>query len=99
MKIHTEKIISIKTYSILAILISLLLQLRIFAQEDITFEKLVQISLEELMQMKVTSASGAETASSGDDFENRSLGWHNSLHPQPGRSFLVNITFNFNEKN
>ena len=43
--------------------------------------------------------SGVETANSGNDFENRSLGWHNSLHPQPGRSFLVNITFNFNEKN
>lgn len=39
--------------------------------------------------------SGLETASSGDDFANRSLGWHNSLHPQPGRSFLLSINFNF----
>jgi len=60
LKIHTEKTISIKTYSILAILISLLFQLRVFAQEDNKIEELAQISLEELMQMKVTSASGAE---------------------------------------
>jgi len=39
--------------------------------------------------------SGVESASSGDDFEQRSLGWHNSLHPQPGRSFLLGISINF----
>jgi iron complex outermembrane receptor protein len=39
--------------------------------------------------------SGNDKADSGDDFDNRSLGWHNSLHPQPGRSFGLNVTLNF----
>ena len=37
--------------------------------------------------------SGVDAADAGDDFEHRSLGWHNSLLPQPGRAFLVDITF------
>lgn len=39
--------------------------------------------------------SGIEAADAGDDFEQRSLGWHNSLHPQPGRSILINIAADF----
>lgn len=36
---------------------------------------------------------GPESASSGDDFSHRSLGYQNSLIPQPGRSYLGSITF------
>ncbi len=39
--------------------------------------------------------SGVEAADAGDDFEHRSLGWHNSLLPQPGRSILLNMTIDF----
>jgi iron complex outermembrane receptor protein len=39
--------------------------------------------------------SGVDAADAGDDFEHRSVGWHNSLHPQPGRSFLVNVIIGF----
>lgn len=39
--------------------------------------------------------SGIESASAGDDFTNRSIGWYNSVLPQPGRSFLFNVTLNF----
>ncbi len=38
--------------------------------------------------------SGVESASAGDDFGARSLGWHNSLLPQPGRSFLFSLIVN-----
>ncbi len=39
--------------------------------------------------------SGVRGADSGDDFEHRSLGFYNSLLPQPGRSFILNLTFDF----
>ena len=39
--------------------------------------------------------SGVDAADAGDDFEHRSLGWQNSLLPQPGRSILLNIRFDF----
>ena len=38
---------------------------------------------------------GVDAADAGDDFEHRSLGFHNSLLPQPGRSFVLNITVDF----
>lgn len=39
--------------------------------------------------------SGAEAAASGDDFEQRSQGWANSLIPQTGRNFMVTIGMTF----
>jgi outer membrane receptor for ferrienterochelin and colicins len=39
--------------------------------------------------------SGAEAAASGDDFEQRSQGWANSLIPQTGRNFMVTISMTF----
>jgi len=39
--------------------------------------------------------SGIRNADSGDDFEQRSLGFNNSLLPQPGCSFILNLTLNF----
>ncbi|MBL4861853.1 MAG: TonB-dependent receptor, partial [Crocinitomicaceae bacterium] len=38
---------------------------------------------------------GPESASAGDDFSNRSLGYQNSVLPQAGRSYLVSATFRF----
>ena len=38
---------------------------------------------------------GSESAGSGNDFTQRSLGYHNSLVPQPGRSFWVNLGIAF----
>ncbi|WP_086487197.1 TonB-dependent receptor domain-containing protein [Thioflexithrix psekupsensis] len=38
---------------------------------------------------------GGETASSGDDFSQRSLGYQNSLIPQEGRSFWLNAQWRF----
>ena len=39
--------------------------------------------------------SGAEAAASGDDFEQRSQGWANSLIPQAGRNFMVTLSMRF----
>jgi iron complex outermembrane receptor protein len=39
--------------------------------------------------------SGAEAAASGDDFEQRSQGWANSLIPQTGRNFMVTLSMAF----
>ncbi|MFC1586053.1 TonB-dependent receptor plug domain-containing protein [Fibrobacterota bacterium] len=39
--------------------------------------------------------SGIDKADAGDDFTQRSLGWHNSVHPQPGRSYWVNLSSDF----
>ena len=39
--------------------------------------------------------SGVEAAASGDDFEQRSQGWANSLIPQTGRNFMVTISMFF----
>ncbi|MCG7533527.1 TonB-dependent receptor [Pseudoalteromonas sp. OOF1S-7] len=39
--------------------------------------------------------SGAEAAASGDDFEQRSQGWANSLIPQPKRSFMLSVSMEF----
>ncbi|ESP93245.1 TonB-dependent receptor plug domain-containing protein [Pseudoalteromonas luteoviolacea] len=39
--------------------------------------------------------SGAEAAASGDDFEQRSQGWANSLIPQPKRSFMLTLSMQF----
>jgi iron complex outermembrane receptor protein len=39
--------------------------------------------------------SGVEGAESGDDFTKRSVGWRNSLIPQPGRSFMLRFSMNF----
>ena len=39
--------------------------------------------------------SGVEAASSGNDFSQRSQGWHNSLIPQVGRNFVLSITITF----
>ncbi len=38
---------------------------------------------------------GVELASSGDEFGRRSLGYQNSLIPQPGRSFWLNLRLRF----
>ncbi len=38
---------------------------------------------------------GAEAASAGDDFTQRSLGYQNSLIPQDGRSFWLNVQWQF----
>ena len=35
--------------------------------------------------------AGVESADAGDDFSNRSLGFYNSLHAQPGRSFVFRL--------
>lgn len=42
--------------------------------------------------------SGVESASAGNDYANRSLGWHNSLLPQPGRWFLFSLTVKIDGK-
>ncbi len=39
--------------------------------------------------------SGAEAAASGDDFEQRSQGWANSLIPQAGRNFMLTVSMVF----
>ncbi len=39
--------------------------------------------------------SGVESASSGNDFSKRSLGWHNSLIPQTGRNFMLTLNMRF----
>ena len=39
--------------------------------------------------------SGVEGAASGDDFSQRSQGWHNSLIPQAGRQFMVSLGVEF----
>ena len=39
--------------------------------------------------------SGAEAAASGDNFEQRSQGWANSLIPQTGRNFMVTVSMDF----
>ncbi|MEW6981262.1 TonB-dependent receptor plug domain-containing protein [Colwelliaceae bacterium 6471] len=39
--------------------------------------------------------SGVEGAESGDDFSQRSLGWRNSLIPQPGRNFMLTLSVEF----
>jgi iron complex outermembrane receptor protein len=39
--------------------------------------------------------SGTEAAASGDNFEQRSQGWANSLIPQTGRNFMVTISMIF----
>ena len=39
--------------------------------------------------------SGVEKADAGDGFTQRSLGWDNSVHPQPGRSYWFNVSLNF----
>ncbi len=38
---------------------------------------------------------GGEGANAGNDFTQRSLGYHNSLLPQPDRSFFINVALNF----
>ena len=38
---------------------------------------------------------GVEQADSGDDFTNRSLGFRNSLIPQPGRSFIFRVSITY----
>ncbi len=38
---------------------------------------------------------GAEAANSGDDFSQRSLGYQNSLIPQVGRSYWLNLNWSF----
>ena len=38
---------------------------------------------------------GREGAEGGNNFEHRSLGFHNSLMPQPGRAILANLKINF----
>ncbi|MFC1849785.1 TonB-dependent receptor plug domain-containing protein [candidate division CSSED10-310 bacterium] len=38
---------------------------------------------------------GLESADSGNDFSRRSQGFRNSLIPQPGRSYLVNLTIHY----
>ncbi|MCJ8346966.1 TonB-dependent receptor, partial [bacterium] len=38
---------------------------------------------------------GGESASSGDNFNEPSQGWHNSVIPTPGRSFYVSLNMSF----
>ena len=38
---------------------------------------------------------GVEQADSGDDFDSRSLGFRNSLIPQPGRSFVIRASLQY----
>ncbi len=38
---------------------------------------------------------GIDAADAGNDFTNRSLGFHNSILPQPERNFMVNLTFQY----
>ena len=38
---------------------------------------------------------GVEQADSGDDFTSRSLGFRNSLIPQPGRSFVFRFSIDY----
>ena len=40
-------------------------------------------------------APGIGEANSGNDFSNRSLGYFNSLTPQPGRSLWLAAEYNF----
>ncbi|MDP6039892.1 MAG: hypothetical protein QGG64_15170 [Candidatus Latescibacteria bacterium] len=42
---------------------------------------------------------GVEQADSGDDFTQRSLGFRNSLIPQPGRSCFFRVSFDFGMMN
>ncbi len=44
---------------------------------------------------KTYSHPGVEQADSGDDFTSRSLGFRNSLIPQPGRSFVFRFSINY----
>ncbi len=41
---------------------------------------------------------GPASADSGNDFSQRALGYHNSLIPQPGRSWWLNVKWTFGKK-